>query len=234
MIDRRDLVFGAGCALALGVAEALRPRRMLQLLKPGRKLSATIPSQFGAWQLGEGGDIVMPQTPGSLASRLYSDRVARSYRRTVPDLQDVMLLIAYGQAQSDVLQLHRPEVCYPAVGFSIAMRRLVALPLGPGVAVPAVMLTATAGDRTEDILYWTRLGEALPQTAGDQRVARLETAMKGYVADGVLVRASAARTSEEPKFDVLTGFLRGLVQATPDSGRAALIGTSLAAALARG
>lgn len=233
MIDRRELIFGAGCAAALGSAELLRPRDKLVLLPAGRKLAAVVPKQLGTWQLSQGGDIVLPQTPGSLASRLYSDQLARSYSRATPPAEDVMLLLAYGAAQSDILQLHRPEVCYPAIGFSIAMRRLTSLPLGNGVSVPAVMLTATAGGRVEDIIYWTRLGEALPQTASEQRWARLRNAMHGFVADGVLARASATRTGDQPLFPVVADFLRALVVGTEREGRPALVGTTVAAALGR-
>lgn len=233
MIDRRELIFAGGCAAALVAAEALRPRDTLVLMPNGSKLATVVPTQLGAWRLGQGGDIVLPQTPGSLASRLYSDQLARSYSRATPAAEDVMLLAAYGAAQSDILQLHRPEVCYPAIGFSIAMRRLTALSLGNGVSLPAVMLTATAGDRIEDIIYWTRLGEKLPQTAGEQRWARLDNAMHGFVADGVLVRASATRTGDQPLFPIVADFLRALALGTPRRGRPTLVGSTVAAALGR-
>ena len=233
MINRRELLFAAGCATALGAAEVLRPRETLVLLPKGRTLVSVVPERLGTWQVGQGGDIVLPQTPGSLASRLYSDRLARSYRHTVPAFEEIMLLIAYGAAQSDILQLHRPEVCYPAVGFSVTMRRLVTLPLAPGITLPAVMLTAEAGERVEDIIYWTRLGEALPQTSGEQRWARLHNAMAGFVADGVLVRASATRMEGRPAFPVIADFLRALATDATPAGRPALVGTTLAAALAR-
>ena len=232
MIGRRDLFVGAGCAAALGGAEFLRPRRTLKLLPEGGTMTALIPASFDEWRLGEGGDIVQPETPGSLASRLYSDRVARTYRREVPQVDDVMLLAAYGAAQSDVLQLHRPEVCYPAVGFTIVKRQLVQMPVAAGVTVPAVMLSAKAGNRIEDVVYWTRLGEALPQTSGDQRWARLKTAMEGYVGDGVLIRASMVRTDlDEEEFPKLTGFMSEMILATKPGARAALIGSQRAEAL---
>lgn len=231
MIARRDFLVGAGCVGALGGAEYLRPRRTIKLLRDGETMAKVIPGSFAGWSIGEGGDIVMPETPGSLASRLYSDRVGRTYRRETTQVDDVMLLAAYGGAQSDVLQLHRPESCYPAVGFTIVDRRLVSLPLAAGVAVPAVLLSAQAGSRIEDVAYWTRLGESLPQTAGDQRWARLEAAMAGYVGDGVLVRASMVRTGEAAGFDTLRQFLSQMVMATRTRDRAALIGSTRATAL---
>jgi EpsI family protein len=233
MIPRRDFLVGAGCAGALGGAEYLRPRKTLKLLRDGEAMKSVIPARFDEWSLGEGGDIVTPETPGSLASRLYDDRVARTYRRG-PDEQpdDVMLLAAYGAAQSDVLQLHRPEVCYPAVGFLIVTRRLFNLPVAEGVGVPAVMLSAKSGARIEDVIYFTRLGEALPQTASDQRWARLKTAMQGYVGDGVLVRASMVRTDPNVEgFATLTRFMGEMILATKPADRAALIGSPRAHAL---
>jgi EpsI family protein len=233
MIPRRDFLVGAGCAAALGGAEYLRPRKTIKLLRDGEAMKSVIPARFDEWSLGEGGDIVLPETPGSLASRLYSDRVARTYRRGPMDQgDDVMLLAAYGAAQSDVLQLHRPEVCYPAVGFLITMRRLFDLPVAEGVTVPAVMLSARSGTRIEDVVYWTRLGEGLPQTASDQRWARLKTAMQGYVGDGVLVRSSIVRTDPDADgFATLTRFMSEMILATKAVDRAALIGTSRAQAL---
>lgn len=231
VIDRRELLFAGGCAAAVGTAEWLRPRERLVLLPAGLELAGAIPAGFGEWRTGPDGDIVVPETPGSLAQRLYDQRVVRSYRRRDDAAEDVMLLAAYGGVQSDTLQLHRPEVCYPAVGFQIVGRQLTSLALTPGTAVPAVMISARAGERVEDVIYWTRLGEALPQTAGAQRSARLAEAMRGYVADGVLVRASAIRVDEAPRFDLLADFLRGLARATPLAARSALIGTQRARAL---
>lgn len=232
MIARRDLLAGAGCAAALGMAEWLRPRRTVRLLRPGLGLAALVPAAFAGWGPGPGGEIVLPDVPGSLSSRLYDDRLARTYRRG--EGPEVMLAVAYGAAQSDGLQLHRPESCYPAVGFAIVARRLVALPLAPGVSLPAVMLSARAGDRIEDIVYFTRLGEAFPQTAGAQRRARFDAALHGDIGDGLLVRASAIRTDPHADgFALLAAFLRALVLAVTAADRSAVIGTSRAARLAR-
>lgn len=228
MIDRRDFLIAASCIGALGTAEALRPRRRVNLLGD-RDLSAGLPRKFGAWSAQEGGDIVVPQTDGSLAARLYSKQIIRTYARG-DDRPPVMLVIAYGASQSDELQLHRPESCYPAVGFAIRDRRFVTLPIGADATVPAVALRAISSERQEDILYWTRLGEYLPRTAGEQRRTRLATALQGYVGDGVLVRASMVRT-DRPNFDALSDFLRDLVRATQPDIRRVLVGTARSAAV---
>ena len=142
-----------------------------------------------------------------------------------------MLLIAYGAAQSDLLQLHRPESCYPAIGFSISNRSLVDIAMPAGVKVPGVHLTATAQERVEDISYWARLGEYLPQTAGDQRQDRLRTALQGYIADGILVRASMIRNGSAPNYAKLDAFLGDLLSSLDPAKRPALIGSARAKAM---
>ncbi|MBN8848687.1 MULTISPECIES: exosortase-associated protein EpsI, V-type [unclassified Sphingomonas] len=230
MIARREFLFAGGCAAALGTAEWLRPREMRLLLPANEKITNIVPLHFGSWQAGGGGDIVLPDVKDSLASMLYSDRVARSYRETAGDtVHDVMLLIAYGRSQSDTLQLHRPETCYPATGFAVTFHQLTELPIADGVSLPAVMLTAEAGDRVEDIIYWTRLGEKMPRTLTEQRVQRFETALHGYIADGVLVRASMIRHPDDaPVFPVLGEFMRAMVLGMKPANRPAMIGDTFA------
>ena len=233
MIARRDFLFGGACVAALAAAEALRPRTLITLMK-GLPLTQLVPARIGVWVLGEGGDIVVPKVPGSLSAKLYTDTLTRLYVNSETGEQ-VMLLIAYGRAQSDILQLHRPESCYPAIGLPIMFRRDDDIALGrAGGAIPAVALTAGAGNRIEDIVYWTRLGEYLPRSAADQRRDRLKTAMDGIVSDGVLIRASTLRMDPEggPLHDRLNAFLVAFVSAIPTAKRPGFIGTGLAKGLA--
>lgn len=235
-VSRRDALFGAACVAALGTAEYLRPRNRILLMPKGARLTSMVPPRFGDWAMGGGGDIVIPKIPGSLADRLYGDQVARNYVQAGATPTDVMLLIAYGGSQNDSLQLHRPEVCYPAIGFPIVSRRLATLQLAPGAVIPVVMLTAQSGERVEDIMYWTRLGERLPQTSDEQRLVRFQAAFAGDIPDGVLVRASAVRDDAQgaPRFGLLENFLRSMTIAMRPAERRALIGTKISQLLGDG
>jgi EpsI family protein len=227
MIGRRELLLGGIMLAGLAMGEGLRPRRALRLM-PAGGLKAIVPQTLGTWQTEAGGDFILPRREGGVADRLYGDDVlSRVYRNDAG--QHVMLLIAYGAAQSDLLQLHRPESCYPAVGFAASAPQLLDVAAG-AARIPAVFLTATRGSRVEDVLYFARLGEYLPQSAGAQREARLRTAMDGLVGDGVLVRASIIRQDEsESGRTVLQGFMAAMLGALAPDARRGLVGSGRAA-----
>lgn len=231
MPDRREFMIGAMGAGAFGIAEYLKPRRTVRLFS-NIKLDDAVPRSFRGWREHVGGAVVVPTTPDSLADRLYSETLSRVYypedRRGPP----VMLLVAYGGEQSDLLQLHRPESCYPAVGLEITQRQMGVVPLGKGAQVPSVFLSATGPDRLEDIVYWTRLGEALPRTAAEQRSDRLTAAMQGITGDGILVRASTIRFSAQPAWPYLTAFLADMMHSLPVKARPGFVGTRFGSAIA--
>lgn len=228
MIRRREIVLAGLGLSALGLAEALRPRRKIKLLKPGRTIEAALPREFGAW-VSHAADLVSPEQAGRLARSLYSETVGRAYLNEATG-EEVFVLAAYGDTQSDLLQLHRPESCYPAVGYTVTLSQVTAVPLA-GASIPGRRVIAEMDDRAENIIYWTRLGERLPQSAGDQRDARLLNAIDGFVADGILMRCSAIGQAETA-FDILERFIPELLQATPRDLRPALVGTDLARRIA--
>jgi EpsI family protein len=226
---RRDIVIGGMALAAAGTAQALQPRRKLILLKGG-KIVDLVPATFGSWTAETSSGLVSPDQAGKLARTLYSEIVERVYH----DRQSgaaVMLLAAYGDTQSDLLQLHRPEICYPAVGFTVESSRPTQVLVRNGARVPAREVVAVADDRRENILYWTRIGEHLPQSGGEQRSARFQDAVAGYVADGILFRCSAVGDSE-PCFRILNEFVPALLSAAPPIVRPALVGTRIARQIA--
>ena len=230
MIDRRDVLFGGGMLAAAAGAYALTPRRHVELLH-GRKLDAIIPPTIGAWMTTPSQAFILPKTPGSLADRLYSDTVSRLY--VAPNALPVMMVLAYGNLQSDLLQLHRPEVCYAAVGFQISNSARVSLPVAPGVLVPARALTASNDNRVEPITYWTRIGDFLPTSRREQRTMRLREQFAGIVPDGILVRLSTVAEPTPETFAALAAFGRAFILAVRPADRGVLIGSTLAAELVK-
>ena len=226
MIGRRDFIIGGACIAAAAGAEVLRPHKRVTLLADGQKLEDAIPKSFGRWKTREGEGIVAPQSEDSLAAKLYNQSVSRMYED--PDGNVIMLLIAYGNTQSDTLQLHRPEVCYPAFGFEIVENSPTRIPLGHGASVPGRNLVASVPGRDERITYWTRVGEYLPVNNTEQRKMRFRTSLAGIIPDGVLVRISNVLPEDETGFPMNARFAADMIAAIPPAVRPALITTATA------
>jgi EpsI family protein len=228
MTSRRDLLVGALCVGGAGAAYSLEPRRRVSLLGR-RSLASLVPYRFGRYTSRDVSDLIAPRED-SLESRLYGQTVGRVYSSS-DGAPDVMMLLAYGDTQNDNLQLHRPETCYPFFGYQIAQNHPVDVELGRGVTLPGRSLIAQAPDRHETILYWSRLGQYLPLTHGQQQMDRLATAMRGEIADGVLARFSVADVDPSTAIDEMEKLIPALIQAMPADGRDVLIGSDRAVAL---
>ncbi len=171
----------AGAALA-------RPQSDRSREQPSPEaFAAAIPSRIGPYHRRTADEIVLPDRDNDSLT-VYQQYVARTY--AAPGLAPITLLIAYGAAQDYALQLHRPESCYPAAGFALSPSRTLVLPGRP--VIDAVTLTARRIDRSDRLLYWTRVGDAFPDTLWSQRWVTLRAMMRRYVPDGVLVRLSTA------------------------------------------
>jgi EpsI family protein len=227
-MKRRDFIFAAAAVASLGTAEALKPRRRLVLLR-GTTIEASLPKQFEDWGSEATSGLVSPELSGSLTRALYSEIVPRLYFHDL-EAKGVMLLAAYGDTQSDLLQLHRPEFCYPAVGFTLNLSQPATVPLGGKEVLPVRRVVAAREGRTENIVYWTRMGEDLPRSAGEQRLTRIRQSINGYVPDGILMRFSALGESEAA-FATLDDFIPRFLKAIAPAPRQAYVGTRLAAAL---
>jgi EpsI family protein len=229
-MNRRDLLLASAFAAMAGGGFAFTPRNRLLLLPDGKKLDVVIPEAIGVWRMIPSNDFILPKSPGSLADRLYSQMVTRLYASD--SAAPIMMVMAYGAIQNDLLQLHRPEVCYRAVGFAIEQSRPMQLPLSGTAKLRVRDLVARTDSRVECITYWTRIGDDLPVDASEQRWMKLRQQLHGYVADGVLVRLSLVGEPSPENFDSLAKFARDLVEALPTSLRPALVGREIAAAMA--
>lgn len=228
MIDRRDLLLGGAMLSAAAGAQALTPHRHVQFLG-SRKLEDIIPRKIGDWVDRPSEAFILPRDPDSLSAQLYNDTLARLY--VSPKGVPVMLVVAYGNLQNDQLQLHRPEVCYAAVGFQISASALSQLPLAHDVELPIRQLVASSDSRIEPICYWTRIGDALPTTGTQQRWVKLKQQMDGIIPDGVLVRMSTVGTPSPEVFAQLRRFGTAMVVSIAAANRKVLIGPTLSEAM---
>ena len=227
-MDRRAFLISAGCLASAAGATALRPRDRMSLM--GKlKLETAIPDHFAGWSRFESNQIVAPESENSLSRQLYSQSVARLYARGEDAF--AMLLIAYGDTQSDTLQLHRPEVCYPAFGMEITENLPVHIAVAPQISIPGRDLVAINAERQEFITYWTRIGQALPTSGREQRAAKLRNAMAGLIPDGVLTRVSTIADDPAKAFASNQQFIADLLAAVRPAVRRVLTGDAITRAL---
>jgi EpsI family protein len=219
-LTRRQWLVGAALLGTVGFSELYTPRRIAPRLTDAQ-FDALFPQKLGSWQyLSASGLILPPQD--QLSRALYEQLLTRVYG--VADTSPVMIVLAYSSTQEGRLQVHRPEICYPAAGFQIEENVERAVPLGGGYALPARYLIASRGDRHECIAYWTRVGSALPTRWRDQRWEMAKANLKGYIPDGLLGRVSIISTDPDAGWATLTSFIRALVETVTPQARHLLIG----------
>jgi len=150
--------------------------------------------------------------------------VARAY--TSPDEPPVMLLMAYGSSQGGMLQIHRPEICYPASGFRLSETKITSIPINNGHEVPVRGFTARSDTRLEQVLYWTRIGDLVPTSWTGQRLAVIRNNLAGSVPDGLLVRLSTVSPDAAQSQAILKRFAAMMLDAMPIGTRRQLIGAA--------
>ena len=105
------------CVAMLGamlLAVAMEPRNLMARTHETFNIDQHLPTQFGDWKPVAGLNVVAPPAADLLEATIYSQEASRGF--VDPDGHLVMLMVAYGESQSDRLQLHHPEVCYTAQG----------------------------------------------------------------------------------------------------------------------
>ena len=138
--SRRQFLLGATCLAAATVAFLRKPRADVAFLG-ATKLDSLVPKQFAGWRYVTSSGLVLPPQD-QLQSKIYHQLVTRVYNRD--DGQTIMLLIAYGGSQDGVVQIHRPEICYPASGYTLTTVQDHVARLAPQVLIHRVSSLPTA------------------------------------------------------------------------------------------
>lgn len=220
--SRRDLLIGGAALAAAGTAVARMPRRLVTLIGKGQ-LDHIIPLQIGSWTYETTSGFVLPP-PDQLARLLYDQQLTRTY--VAADQLPVMLLLAYGSSQGGMLQIHRPEICYPASGFHLTETKVGSIPLDANSAIPSRSFIASSDQRVEHVLYWTRIGSLVPTSWAGQRLAVVRSNLAGIVPDGLLVRLSTVAPDTAQAQATLRTFARTLLMTVPPATRRMLIGSA--------
>jgi EpsI family protein len=210
-LSRRHFVMGAAMLATSAVAFARQPAVHNPVVKR-ETFEGWVPKSFGQWAVAGNSGVVLP-APDALSDRLYDNLVTRVYSS---QHAGVMLLLAYNNKQDGVLQVHRPEICYPVGGYVLTETQRILVP-ALGKQVPSNVFTATGSDRTEQVVYFTRLGDAYPRSWAEQRLAVVEENLAGRIPDGIMMRASLLATDRDAALEVLRSFIGEFVAAAAPS-----------------
>lgn len=205
--SRRELLVGSLLLAAAGATAARMPNRPIDYLGDN-KLDAIVPKDIGRWKFVTSSGLVVP-TEDQYALTLYSQELTRVYwdGSGTP----IMLLIAAGNDQTGFLQVHRPEFCYSAAGFSLGEAEPRKLSFSGGREIVANKLLATRNGQSEWLLYWTRVGTQIPASWAKQRLAVAVDNLKRVIPDAMLIRVSTITPDEEEADKVLGEFVNALV-----------------------
>jgi len=219
-LTRRHIVMGGALLAVSGLALARTPKQRYPGLSD-KQYEALFPRQFGSWRTATVSELVMPPE-SDLANKLYQHILTRTYLNDRG--QSVMFLAAYNNVQLNNVQLHRPEICYYASGFSIDESRPYDIALAPNETVYARAVKASMGSRVENILYWTRIGEEMPQSWSGQRLSMTKANLEGYLADGLLLRMSVIDPDFDRATEQMVGFIKDMIAHTGPKTHALMTG----------
>lgn len=217
-VDRRKVLIGLLFGSAAAVAAWRQPRQHLDYLGHD-KLENIVPKDIGPWKFVAASGLVVP--PEDQLSRLiYSQLLTRVY--SDGDNPPLMLLVAQSGSQTGVLQVHRPETCYTAGGYTISQLGPHPIQIGSRV-IDANGMDANADGVTEHVLYWTRVGNRIPASWRDQKIAVAEQNLRGIIPDAILVRISTVSNDPEAARASLEAFARALIGSVPPQRRSVFI-----------
>lgn len=209
-VDRRKILLGLLFCSAAGLAAWRQPDEHLDYLGK-QKLDDLVPKTIGQWKFVAASGLVVPPND-QLSRALYSNLLTRVY----DDGQNppVMLLVAQSGSQTGVLQIHRPETCYTAGGYQISAVTPQPIQVGSTV-VPSNSMDASVDGVTEHVIYWTRVGNRMPASWKQQRLAVAEQNIRGIIPDAILVRVSTVTDDAKSAHATLQAFVRALIGSLP-------------------
>ena len=220
---RKALAFlGAAAASAVG-AIAMVPREGVAEMTASMPLETLFPALFAAWKIDP--DIIPLEVSADLrkvVAESYDQTLARTYVNTQG--YRVMLSVAYGGRRNQGMDIHRPEICYPAQGLALRRDTREAVFEFDKAQLPLKRLVAGTGSRNEPITYWLVIGRSVASFGYGHRIALLKYGLTGHVPDGMLIRVSSIDADEAGAFAAQDVFLRDLLAAMAPDFRRRILG----------
>jgi EpsI family protein len=207
--------------LASAFAMALHPTQKVADQGPRLDLETIIPKEFSGWKIDE--TIIPLQADPqreALIKKIYTQTLSRTYLNEKGER--VMLSVAYGGDQSDNMQVHKPEVCYPAQGFQVSNLISSMFSTGYGM-IPVKRLLAQQPNRVEPITYWITIGDIVAENGLKWKLEQLKYGLTGKIPDGLIFRVSSLG-EEAGGYALQEAFVKDLLKSVSPESRKRLIG----------
>jgi EpsI family protein len=226
VLTRRAAIAAVLMAAGAAGGQAMVPTKRMSELRGPFKLADIVPSRFGGWHVDvlSAGGIVNPQTEAML-NKLYGQLVDRVYVDGMG--RRIMLSVAYGADQADDdVQLHYPEVCYPAQGFRVTSNRVGRVTVPQGDIMVRRLETQFGDSRYEPVTYWTIVGDQQSLGGWDRKLSEIRHGLRGEIVDGLLFRVSSIDRNSAQAFELHNAFVEDIVSAMTPQARRQLAGLS--------
>jgi EpsI family protein len=216
---RNALIATIFMALSAGLAWAMTPTHKIVDDIGRLDIEKAVPLQFGDWKIDilSSGAVINPQLEAEL-QKIYSATLSRTYVNSRGER--IMLSVAYGEDQRDGMQLHYPEICYPAQGFQITGRHQDNLSVAQG-SIPVQRLETVLGERRfEPVSYWTMIGDNAALKGRQKKMLELHYGLQGKIPDGLLFRVSSIDRDAPEAYRLQDRFVTDMIKAmTPEARR---------------
>lgn len=205
------------------LAVAVKPSKKLADQGTKVDLELLIPGAIGEWrhEIATSVQIIDPEQKATI-NRIYDQTLTRTY--IDPHGYRIMLSIAYGSDQRDSAQLHKPEVCYPAQGFSVLEKQMGSIALD-NFSLPMTQVSTSLGQRFEPVTYWITVGDKVVTSNGiGKKLVEMRYGLSGNIPDGMLVRVSSIDTDTASAYQIQRRFITSLFNVLDPAGRHRLFG----------
>jgi EpsI family protein len=223
ILTLKGIVLASAMLMASVTANTLKPTHKIADERPRIKLADMVPEQFGDWHLlPQGGALVTNPQAETLINKLYSQLLNRTYVNS--DGKTIMLSISYGEDQRDGMQLHYPEVCYPAQGFEVKTNRTGTITTAYGNIPVRRLETQLNSQRNEPVTYWSTVGNQVTLGGISKKILEMKYGMHGKIPDGLLFRMSSIDQNSSAAFALQENFARELLPRLTEDSRSRLAG----------
>ena len=205
-----------------GLTLALHPTHKISEEGPAIDLEVMIPRTFNKWreEQSRSVQIVDPQQK-EMIDKIYTQTLSRTYVNA--DGYRIMLAMAYGDDQRDGMQMHYPEVCYPAQGFMLQDKETGVLVTTNG-PIKVTRILTNLGQRNEPVTYWTTIGSTVFQGNIQKKIAEMRYGMDGKIPDGMLIRVSSIDDKTSNAYEMQNQFVNEMLAALAPEYREKLNG----------